>query len=345
MKIDFVLSWVDGDDPIWLAEKRKWEALSGGEQSTRDDANAGCRYRSDKEMLRYWFRGVEKFAPWVNKIFFVTCGQKPEWLDENHSKLVFVNHEDYIPSTYLPTFNAITIEMNFQRIEGLSEHFVYFNDDMFLLRPVNPSFFFRNGFPVLATNLRYTNLVHYSNWSRMVFNDYCIVNQEFDIGKSIWKNKRKWFNLQELGYKRARRNFVCFLANKTLPVNQYGHLALPHLKSTLQEVWERYYMVMDQTSKHKFRSDDQVNQWLLCAWNQAKGYFYPAHEKNIGVRIRINRESLGWASEIIKQQSATQICVNDSKYNTNPRECDIAIEQAFKELLPNKSSFEKDKTA
>lgn len=67
--------------------------------------------------LKYWFRGVEKYAPWVHKIYFVTCGQKPDWLNENHDKLVLVNHEDYIPHEYLPTFSSHTIELNFHRIK------------------------------------------------------------------------------------------------------------------------------------------------------------------------------------------------------------------------------------
>ena len=339
-KIDFVIPWVDGDDPSWCSEKQKWEAISKNEMSAANDANSACRYRSDSELLRYWFRGVEKNASWVNKIHFVTCGQKPVWLNENHPKLNLVNHEDFIPHRYLPTFNVNPIEMNFHRIEELSEQFVYFNDDIFLLRPVAPDFFFRDDDPVLDTTLRYTDLVEYSNWSRLVFNDYCLVNKSFNIGKSIWENRKKWFNLSELGYKRARRNFVCYLANKTLPVNLYGHVALPHLKSTLREVWERHYEVMDQTCIHKFRSDDQVNQWLLCAWNQAKGRFFPAHEKNLGVNASISLEALNWICEIIKSQSAPQICVNDGLFNTDPIRCGNEIEKAFYSILPNRSTFE-----
>lgn len=98
-------------------------------------------------MLRYWFRGVEKFAPWVNKIFFVTYGHMPKWLNIDHPKLVVVKHEDFIPSQYLPTFNSQLIEFNFCYIKDLSERFVYFNDDMFLLNDVSPERFFKDGLP------------------------------------------------------------------------------------------------------------------------------------------------------------------------------------------------------
>jgi len=72
---------------------------------------------------------VEQFAPWVRKIHFVTCGQKPEWLNADHPKLSLVNHSDYIPQQFLPTFNSSLIEIYLHRIPDLTEHFVYFNDD------------------------------------------------------------------------------------------------------------------------------------------------------------------------------------------------------------------------
>ena len=339
--IDFIIDWVDNNDSDWIVEKNKWAVREMLDNNIVDDANSECRYRSDEAMLRYWFRSVEKFAPWVNKIFFVTCGQKPSWLNESHPKLYFVNHGDYIPYEYLPTFNAATIEMNYHRIKDLSEHFVLFNDDTFLLQHVDPQNFFINGEPVLDSNLRYWN-VEYSSWSRMIFNAYCIINKSFDISKCIWNNRRKWFSLSALGYKRARRNLVCFLANRALPVGTYGHIALPHLKSTLEEVWEKYYDIMDQMCKHKFRRDDQMNQWLLCAWNQAKGNFYPAHVRNQGVNARLSPDTVGWVCEIIRNQSAPQICVNDSSFNTDPIRCGIEVNKSFDSILLERSAFEKD---
>ena len=76
-------------------------------------------------------------------MFFVTCGQKPDWLDETNPKLRLINHAAYIPSEYFPTFHSDTIELNLHRIPDLSERFVLFNDDMFLLRPSTPDQFFR----------------------------------------------------------------------------------------------------------------------------------------------------------------------------------------------------------
>ena len=339
-KVDFVIPWLDGSDIQWRIEKKRWEETTSGQSSSGEDANGIFRFRSDTEMLRYWFRGIETFAPWVNRIHFVTCGQKPSWLNENHSKLNLVNHVDFIPLKYLPTFNSNAIEMNFHRIPGLSEQFVYFNDDMFLLQPVDATYFFRNGAPVLANNLRYPIDIGYNNWSRHIFNDYCLVNKSFDISASIWKNRKKWFSGSALGLKRARRNFICYWANRTLPVSTFGHMANPHLKSSFEEIWEKWPDVLDISCSHKFRSDDQVNQWLAVAWNLAKGTFYPVHEKGRSLIVNISPKRIDEVDATIRQQKYPQICVNDSQFNTDPEKCSQVIHCAFESILPMKSSFE-----
>ena len=97
-KVDIVISWVDGDDPEWVAEKQRYTS----EIDNKVDEKR-ARYR-DWDNVQYIFRGIEKFAPWVNKIFFVTYGHLPAWLDVTNPKLVVVKHEDFIPKEYLPTF-------------------------------------------------------------------------------------------------------------------------------------------------------------------------------------------------------------------------------------------------
>ena len=140
LPIDIVVTWVDGSDPAWRAKKEKYTGVKVCEGNTE------VRYR-DWDTLRYWFRGVEKYAPWVRYVWFVTDGQKPEWLNIDHPKLKWVKHSDFVPGEYLPTFNANTIEWNLHRIEGLAEQFVYFNDDVFMIRETKPEDFFVNSFP------------------------------------------------------------------------------------------------------------------------------------------------------------------------------------------------------
>ena len=123
-KIDFVILWVDGNDKKWLEQKNSY--------TNKTEEIKKSRFR-DWDLLKYWFRGVEKYAPWVNKIFFVTWGHIPSWLDTKNPKLEIVKHSDFIPPKYLPTFNSNVIELNLHRILNLSEKFVLFNDDVFII--------------------------------------------------------------------------------------------------------------------------------------------------------------------------------------------------------------------
>ena len=120
------------------------------------------------------------------------------------------------------------------------------------------------------------------------------------------------------------------------------HVANPHLKSSLEEVWQKWPDAMDNTSSSKFRTDDKVNQWMLCAWNQAKGRFYPVHEKNRGQNVEISSNTLGWICQLIREQSVPQICINDTQNNDTDFAVSMArICEAFDAILPEKSTFEK----
>lgn len=267
--------------PAWLAQRRKYENGGSAQARAGGEANAECRYR-DNGLLRYWFRAVERFAPWVNRVFFVTCGQKPEWLDESNPKLRLVNHADYIPAGYLPTFHSNTIELNFHRIPDLSERFVLFNDDMFLLRPVAPDFFFRRGLPVIPCDLGMPRWLGCSNISRIVLNNSGILKWSLDVERLVRKNIFKFADVRALGFARAAKNILSFAVNRVVIQGTFGHLPLSHLKSTFEEIWKAQPGVMERTSANRFRTDDCVNHWLASSWNMVSGRFCPANEKRRG---------------------------------------------------------------
>lgn len=142
-EVDFVIAWVDSQDEKWLKEKQQYDPTP---ILKANDLTGDIRFR-DWGLLKYWFRGVENFAPWVNKIHFITYGHVPEWLSVNHPKLNIVKHEDFIDLKYLPTFNSGTIELNLHKIKGLSDHFVYFNDDFYIIDSLKKTDFFKDGLP------------------------------------------------------------------------------------------------------------------------------------------------------------------------------------------------------
>lgn len=164
MDIDFIITWVDMNDPKWQS---KFSKYSGDKNNTKNGISE-ARFR-DNGFLKYWFRGVEKFAPWVRKIHFVTDGQKPEWLDGNNPKINLVHHEDFIPSQFLPTFNSVVIERYIHKIPGLAEHFVYFNDDFYIINNIGEERFFQNGLPCDIAVFDYNP--SWSQWYKRIKNN------------------------------------------------------------------------------------------------------------------------------------------------------------------------------
>ncbi|MFE5792532.1 stealth family protein [Streptomyces sp. NPDC056503] len=139
--VDVVYTWVDGADPAWLRRRAEFS----GEGYHAEAANA-ARYLSRDE-LRYSLRSLHMYAPWVRNIYLVTDDQVPAWLDTEVPGLKVVPHKDVFRSPdLLPTFNSHAIESQLHHIEGLSEHFLYFNDDVMLGNEVTPAdFFHANG--------------------------------------------------------------------------------------------------------------------------------------------------------------------------------------------------------
>lgn len=323
-KIDFVITWVDGNDVKWRDQKEKYtteiyDILYNTEELYRD-----------WDLLKYWFRGVEKFAPFVNKIHFVTEGHLPKWLNENHPKLNIVKHSDYMPLEYLPTFSANPIELNLHRIKNLQEQFVFFNDDVFLINYVEPKDFFIDDKPV--DNIYEDVIIHQGSqrmFPHIFLNCISIINRNFSKKNyiKIYENVLKDKDIQLTDFD----NFLGF--------SSY-HLASSYKKSILEEVWKEEREILSEVSKHKFRTVYDINQYLFRYWQIAKGEVAIREEKN-GKYFDINNVTLNEITNIIKQQSYKQICINDTREIEDFEKTKNIIQMAFETILPNKSKFEK----
>lgn len=324
--IDFVLTWVDGNDPVWQEQFLRYQGEHGDKRA--------YRFR-DMGLLPYWFRGVEKFAPWVNKIFFVTCGQRPEWLDTSHPKLVCVEHRDYIPAQWLPTFSSHAIEVNLHRIPGLSEQFVYFNDDMYLTGKTVPEDFFKSGLPRESAVINYLapreeplNLVPFVN--------IAAINRNFVKREVMRRNTAKFFTLKY--HKYVLKN-VQFLMGKWFPGFKYFHLPSPFLKSTFREVWEKEPALMERTSAHRFRVLTDANQWLFQNWQVCAGQFVP-RDTNDGFYGPLETlQQLHQTAAAIRSGRYKMVCANDARdedFELMKKE----LRTAFEAILSEKSSFE-----
>lgn len=327
--IDFVITWVDGDDKLWQTEFRTYLPQC----QTTDDVRH-LRYRN-WENLRYWFRGVDKFAPWVNKVHLITNGQLPDWLDLQAPRLHFVKHTDFIPGEYLPTFNSDSILLNLHRINGLSEHFVLFDDDCFLIDKVEPKRFFRKGLPCDKAALN--PLSPNCHFSHNILSDLCVINSSFNKYDMICKHFWKWIT-PSAGSKLLRTLF-------NLPWPHFSgfydhHLPQIFLKSTFEEVWEKHEDILLQTSASKFRNIADVTSWLFRYWQLAKGDFTPLNVQKDSAYITISDNTLDRIVDVIERQKKKIVCLNDGEVSSFEA-AKSRINAAFDKILPEKSSFEK----
>ena len=180
-KIDIVVTYLDSTDPKWQKDRVKYS----GEKYI-DTLNDEARYRN-MDNFKYWFRSIEKYAPWVNKIHLVTYSHLPTWLNTQNSKLHIVKHSDFIPQKYLPTFNSNVIELNMDRIDGIAEKFVNFNDDFFLNNPVKPTDFFVNNLP--AIQIMHTPIPPSEEFNVVLFNNILAINEMDNNEKKLFFSK------------------------------------------------------------------------------------------------------------------------------------------------------------
>lgn len=323
--IDFVIPWVDGGDPVWLQKKQQYQP----ELNVDVAAN---RYR-DWGTLRYWFRAVEQFAPWVNRIWLITDGQCPPWLNTAQEKLTLLDHRDYLPAEYLPTFSSHPIELNLHRIPGLAEHFVYFNDDFFLLRPVEPTLFFRGGLPCDDAILSPIIMDGGAEIGKVCAGNLQVINTHFDK-KTVMAQNRAGFFSPKYGMQLLRT--ICLLPWRHFPGFFNDHLPQPFLKSTFETLWEAEGALLSEVSSHRFRDyGNDVNQWLMRYWQLCTGQFVPVSPKR-GVCFT---DMCPEAAEVIRTQSRDMICINDSN-DVDFEQNRALLHDAFESILPQKSVFE-----
>lgn len=330
MDIDFVVTWVDMNDPEWKKDFMKYSGMQQNESNSVVDA----RFR-DYGFLKYWFRGVEKFAPWVRKIHFISSGQIPDWLDTSNPKLNLVKHSDYIPNEFLPTYNSVVIERYIHRIPGLAEHFVYFNDDFYIIRPVSTERFFRNGLPCDIAAFLYNPA--WSQWYKRIKNNIRIINRHFDKREVMKRDHDKWFD-KSYGA-RARWNYILKFYSKFITLRT-PHNAQPYLKTTFEEVWNVAEKELTETSANRFRAVTDYTPELFRTWQICRGNFeaYNTYSDTKMFPLMIKSQK---AVKAIREQSYSLICLNDNKHIRNYKEVMDNIRAAFESILPEKSSFEK----
>lgn len=326
-QIDIVITWVDGNDLDWLKEKNKYVSKNDENNSS---TGGSARYE-DTNLLQYLFRGIEAYASWVNKIYFVTWGHLPKWLNTNNPKLKIVNHKDFIPKDYLPTFNSATINLNLHRIPGLSEQFIYFNDDMFILDKITPNMFFKNHLPcdMYVSDVVDTYFYH-DNYNYTVINDLCLLNKMCRKKEFIKTNFLKVFNLK-YGFKNNIKNLLLNKFNLFTGIIE-PHLPAAYLKSSFVDVWNKLGNEFNEVCKSKIRDYYTCTENVIRYYQMATGSFVPINRMKFGCYTTSKCKA---TSKIIKERKFKIACINYIE-----KEDYQEIKDSFESILPNKSSYE-----
>ena len=275
--IDLVIPMVFPTDPKWRREYARYHS---------GNATQHTRYRSwGTEELQV--RCVMKFMPWVRRIHLLLASesQMQEWmidLAENREaqwpEVRVVFHREFMPERYLPCFASPCIEMFLKNIPRLSEQFIYANDDMFPLSPLEPEDFFRDGKPCQHV----TDRAYPTNPN--TFHRKCMWQQNM-IGKPFGKH-----------------------FTKTYP--DTGHVFSAILKSSCEEVWKRHGEEITKNLSPLKRNDRSANNWIYLLYQKYSGQFVdhrpPTHYTD-------HETMTCQLAEIIRDPQAGIVCLNDNE--------------------------------
>lgn len=261
--IDIVFTWVDGNDP---EHQLKMKPYLKNSEHLHDDVAGPTRFRPSGELL-FSVASVFRFAPFVRKIFIVTDNQQPllqevirQHFPESSIQIEIVDHKTIFRGfeEVLPVFSSRSIETMLYRIPGLSEHFVYFNDDFFIIRPVSPGDWFENNKSVV-----------YGYW------------------RSVWIDRSiSYLKPRKQGHKPVGYKDGILTAAKTLHENfryfYMSHAPLPLQRSTFETYFSKHPDILRKNASHKFRHKTQFNpQGLFYLLGFRKGQCIAAGKEKV----------------------------------------------------------------
>lgn len=298
--IDVVYTWVDGADPAWAARRDRF--LHADDPAERNSRAADAARYVSRDELRYSMRSVEMFAPWARRIYLVTDDQTPPWLDPSHPRVRVVSHREiFTDPSVLPTFNSHAIESQLHHIPGLAEHYLYFNDDMLLGRPTEPTtFFFGNG---LAKMFFSPAKVEYGPPSVS------------DLpATAAAKNSRAL----------VHRDFGRYLTSKQ------KHAPYPHRRSILCEMEEKFREEFARTAASRFRHPADVS--VASSFQQYYGFLTgrtvpsPIAYTYVDLSDPLATAKL---SRIRDKRLFDAYCINDTDSDSADLDAQLAAVQSF----------------
>ena len=303
--IDIVYLWVDSSDSAW-AEK----FYNAKKENVPKESVSKCRFQNDNE-LKYSVRSIIKYADWIRNIYIVTDNQIPKWLNTQNKRIKIIDHKDIMPSDSLPCFNSCAIETCLHKIPGLSEFFLYANDDMFFWNNVKPDFFFtEEGSPIYRFNKRILNKKYKHIYGHTI-------NRAYHLVKNRYSDCIKFFP---------------------------HHGIDPYRKSYLEECINVFKNEFDRTTYNQFRSFEDIQRAIFAYYavtvKNAKAvlpksiWSFLGYTKKSGL-IECNKKYLLHINTI----KSPLLCINNNKKTT---EEDIKLMvKILENKFHEKSEFEK----
>lgn len=293
-KFDIVITHVNFNDINWQNEYKKYFKFFNYN-----------RHRAEIN-LKYLFRSINDNLDFVNNIYLVVSSETQvyDWI--NRDKVKIVLHEDIIPKEFLPTFNSCCIEMFLHKIPGLSEEFIYFNDDFFI------------------TNKKTNNCYLTNNRSRFGYTESCS-KANLNITKSQYINDL---------------SMIQKLTNKTYDKYttrlQSLHIPILYFKSCNEFV---YNNLKDEIHKRITKNRQPINnsQYLFMDYMILSGKWCAdiecyKHYKYIKI---FNQKDFGTLKNALFDDSITDVCVNHVDEKFIPQ-----VNELFEQKFPNKSIYE-----
>lgn len=309
--VDVVYTWVDGEEPEMRAKRARYQER--GTAEILDKETNASRYTSHDE-LKYSLRSLAMYADFVRHIYIVTDGQKPHWLDDNASGITVVDHRDIFPADVLPVFNSHAIETRLHHTPGLSDHYLYFNDDVFVGRRITPEHFF-----------------HGSGLMKIPVSPLKI-----GVGKP---------HPEETATNSASKNVRRLLLEKfgRMTTQNFMHTPLPQQRETLQALEELFPEDIRRTTASRFRSPSDIAMTapLLYQYALMTGSGVPS--KFSFRYVNISRpDAERRLTDLRRNRRFDFFCLNDVDVSPEEREqVSVQMHEFLEDYFPFPSPFEK----
>lgn len=291
--MDAVITYVNGLDPVW---QKSYIEYTGAVEKIK-------RFR-DWGTLKYLLRGIQTHMPFIDNVYLVVAceSQVPSWADT--SRLKIVCHRDIIPADLLPLFNSGSIELFLHRIEGLSEQFLYFNDDFFPVGDMQASDFFCGDKLVMGFARQFT--------ATNMYKQHCRTSERL-ARKAAGVSAPFWYMRPQ-------------------------HITAPMLRSASYELFEK---IGDDliSSVSRVRTRTNTNQYVFADYCLFTGR---AVKRRMSAKhMSLGRYSAKDVAAFLAEPARKFVCINDVEMGQEKFEAmGSEIRAAFEKKFPSKSRFE-----